>query len=623
MRFEEVLNEAVAMLQRQGRVAYRALKRQFDLDDGYLEDLKEAMLYAHPQVVDDAGRGCVWTGERPAPKPEAQRGAEAERRFNALLPGVMAYLQHEGRVTYRRLKYVLDVDHAFLEDVREELVLRRVAIDEEGKVLVWTGEAQSADHPAAATSGPPAPPEAILARSAESPALSSPAPATDTMDDVTPAVPHDALATTLEPARSAPEAERRQLTVMFCDLADSTKLSQQLDPEDLREVIRAYQQTSAAVIHHFDGTIAQHLGDGLLIYFGWPAAHEDDAPRALHAGLGLIDAIATSLNPRLEREHGVQLTVRIGIHTGPVVVGEMGEGGRHENLATGDTVNIAARLEGLAAPNTVVISQVTARLVRGTFALEDLGPQVLKGVAEPMPVFQVRAPLEAHEDETGATGIPFLVGREEELGLLVRRWEQAKARLGQVVLVSGTAGIGKSRLVATLRAQVRQEGLPRIAFRCSAYHQHSALYPVITHVERLLDFERDDTPATKLAKLERGLRPYRLPRDEVVPLVASLLSVPLDDRYPALTLSPQQQKQQTLDALVAWMLEEAEQQPALVAWEDLHWGDPSTLEMLGLILEQTPTVPMLHVLTFRPEFAPPWPTRALTPPRQNSRAVFA
>jgi len=198
--------------------------------------------------------------------------------------------------------------------------------------------------------------------------------------------------------------------------------------------------------------------------------------------------------------------------------------------------------------------------------------------------------------------------------LLRRRWAQAKERLGQVVLLSGTAGLGKSALTEVLRAQVRDEGLPRIAFRCSAYHQHSALYPVITHVERVLDVQREDTPATKLDKLERGLRPYRLPLDEVVPLFAALLSVPLDGRYAAPTLSPQQQKQQTLDALVAWMFEEAERQPVLVAWEDLHWADPSTLEMLGLVLEQTPTVPMLHVLTYRPEFAPPWPTRShLTP----------
>jgi class 3 adenylate cyclase len=426
-----------------------------------------------------------------------------------VLPGVMALLQRDRRVTYRALKQIFDLDEACLHEVREELTLRRVASDEEGKVLVWMGEAPPAVQHTAATARSPAASSAGSVTSLLPPETSPPTMA------IEPAVPSPEASSpppASEPAHRAPEAERRQLTVMFCDLADSTTLSQQLDPEDLREVIRAYQQTSAEVIHHFDGTIAQHLGDGLLIYFGWPAAHEDDAPRALHAGLGLVDAITTSLNPRLEREPGVQLTVRIGIHTGPVVVGEMGGDGRHENLATGETVNVAARLEGLAAPNTVVISQVTARLVQGMFALKSLGPQVLKGVAEPMPVFQVLGPLEAHEDESVAAGVPFLLGRDEELGLLVRCWEQAKERLGQVVLVSGTAGIGKSSLVEGLRAHVRSEGLPRITLRCSSYHQHSALYPVITHVERLLGFERDDTPATKLDKLEQGLRPYRLPR---------------------------------------------------------------------------------------------------------------
>jgi predicted ATPase len=352
----------------------------------------------------------------------------------------------------------------------------------------------------------------------------------------------------------------------------------------------------------------------LLVYFGWPVAHEDDALRGVHAGLGLVALLTTMLNPRLEREKGMQLTVRIGLHTGPVVVGEMGGGGRHEHLATGDTVHIAARLEGLAAPNTVVLSQVTARLVRQAVALDDLGPYALKGVTEPMHVFRVLRLLETQADQPAVAGVPFLVGRDEELGLLRRCWAQAKACLGQVVLLSGTAGLGKSALTEVLRAQVRAEGWPRMAVRCSAYHQNSALYPVITHVERVLDMQREDTPATKLAKLEQGLRPTRLPLDEVVPLFAALLAVPLDGRYAAPTLSPPQQKQQTLDALVAWMLAEAERQPVLVAWEDLHWADPSTLEMLGLVLEQTPTVPMLHVLTYRPEFAPPWPTRShLTP----------
>jgi predicted ATPase len=345
-------------------------------------------------------------------------------------------------------------------------------------------------------------------------------------------------------------------------------------------------------------------------------AHEDDARRAVHTGLGIVQAIAT-LNTRLAAQYGVPLAVRLGIHTGPVVVGEMGGGGRHERLALGETPNLAARLQALAPANAVVISAVTARLVRGTFALEDLGTHALPGVDEPMAVSRVRGLLAtpSHDEEFVTDGAPVLVGREEESGLLRRRWDQSKAGLGQVVLISGEAGIGKSALVETLRAQVRAEGLPRIAVRCSPYHTTSALYPVITHLERLLQLAPDDSPAIRLAKLEDGLRPSGLPLAEVVPLLAGLMAVPLPaERYAQLTLTPPQQKQQTLDALVAWLAAEAERQPVLVAWEDLHWTDPTTLEVLGLVIEQAPTVPMLHVLTYRPEFSPPWPPRShITP----------
>jgi predicted ATPase len=255
--------------------------------------------------------------------------------------------------------------------------------------------------------------------------------------------------------------------------------------------------------------------------------------------------------------------------------------------------------------------------VQGTFALEDLGTHTLHGVTEPIATSRVRGLVEtpSRDEEFVTATVPVLVGREEESGLLRRRWEQSKAGLGQVVCISGEAGIGKSALVDGLRAQVRAEGLPRIAFRCSPYHTTSALYPVITHIEHLLQFESGASPATKLAKLETGLRLYNLPLAEVVPLLAGLLSVPLPaERYPALTLTPQQQKQQTLDALVAWLEAEAERQPVLVAWEDLHWADPTTLEYLGLLVEQAPTVPLLHVLTYRPEFSPPWPQRShITP----------
>ena len=357
-------------------------------------------------------------------------------------------------------------------------------------------------------------------------------------------------------------------------------------------MVRAYQEAAVAAIQPFDGYVAQYLGDGLLVYFGYPQAHEDAAQRAVRAGLAIVDAMAP-LNARLGPQYGVRVAVRLGLHTGVAVVGTVGSGARQEQLAMGDTPNIAARLQGLAAPNTVVLSAVTARLLHGAFALEDVGVQQLKGVAEPMPVFRVLGPGEPASDEAepAPARLPFLVGREEELGLLLRRWEQSKAGLGQVVLLSGEAGIGKTALVEMLRAHVAREGYTRVRFRGSPYHTHSALYPVIEHVRRVLRWDRYDSPETTLDKLERALQGYHFPQAEIVPLLAALLSVPLpESRYPALTLTPQQQRQQTLDALVAWLVAEAERRPVLAVYEDVHWADPSTLELLGMLVEQAPTV---------------------------------
>lgn len=263
----------------------------------------------------------------------------------------------------------------------------------------------------------------------------------------------------------------------------------------------------------------------------------------------------------------MQLAVRVGIHTGPVVVGAMGGGdGRRENLATGETVNIAARLEGLASPNTVVISQATSRLVHDTFALEALGPTTLKGVAEPMSVYRVRGLAEADEAEPRPVSAPFVVGRGEEVGLLRRLWEQCKEGLGHAVLVSGTAGIGKSTVVEILRAHVKEEGLPRIVFRCSPYHRNIPLYPLVTHIETLLQVGRGEPPEVKLHKLEAALGQSGLPLEETVPLFAALLSLPLPEgRYPDLALTPEQLRQRTFDTIVAWLLAEAERHPVLTA----------------------------------------------------------
>ena len=464
MDFCAVLDQALALLRQRGRVSYRALRRQFDLDDASLADLKDALVFAEPRVVDEDGRGLVWTGAAPAVELDTRQQVEVERQLHTVLLAVTALLQREKRVTYRTLHYVFGVDEACLHAVRDELCFRQLAREEGGQGLVWTGE--DPPHAANATAPHPAP-DTAMALSPVPPRpplhppevprpLPGPTPALDgvsslPLDDVVPHTPDDGPAITPELARSAPDAERRQLTVLFCDLVGSTQLSGQLDPEDLRAVVRAYQEAAAEVIQPYAGHIAQYLGDGLLVYFGYPAAHEDDARRAVHTGLGIVQAIAT-LNTRLAAQYGVQLAVRVGIHTGPVVVGVMGGGGRHEHLALGETPNIAARLQDLAPANAVVISAVTARLVQGTFALEDLGTHVLHGVTEPMAVSRVRGLLEtpSRDEEFFAAGAPLLVGREEESGLLRRRWEQSKTGLGQVVLISGEAGIGKSALVERL-----------------------------------------------------------------------------------------------------------------------------------------------------------------------------
>jgi len=411
----------------------------------------------------------------------------------------------------------------------------------------------------------------------------------------------------------APEAERRQLTVLFCDLVDSTALASQLDPEDLRAVVRAYQEVCAKVVARFEGHIAQYLGDGLLVYFGYPLAHEDDAQRAVRAGLGIVEAMR-GLNTCLEQERGVHLDVRLGIHTGLVVVGEVGSGTRQEQLALGETPNLAARLQSIAAPNTLVISAATSQLLGGFFVCQSLGTPLLRGFTQPLVVYQVlyESTARSRLEVAGSTGLTPLVGREQEVALLLERWAQVKDGLGQVVLLSGEAGIGKSRLVQVLTEHVATEPQAWLTpCQCSPYHQHTALYPLIDLLERVaLRFEREESPQQKLRKLEGFLVQYGLSLAEAVPLFAALLSLPLPAEYAPLPLSPGQQKQQTLHALLTILLRIATQQPVLFVMEDLHWVDPSTLEWLSLLVEQGPTVRLLVLLTFRPDFRPPWTGRA-------------
>src|SRR5262249_48102073 len=356
----------------------------------------------------------------------------------------------------------------------------------------------------------------------------------------------------------------------------------------------------------------QLLGDGLLVYFGYPQAHEDDAQRAVRTGLGILDAMG-HLNKGLQQAKGLQLAIRVGLHTGLVVVGEMGGQGRQEQLALGEVPNVCSRIEGRAAPNTIAVSEATYRLVQGYFDCQDLGAQPLRGVTESMRLYHVLS-------ESGATsrlevaqprGLTPLVGRESEVTLLLERWEQVKAGHGHVVLLTGEGGIGKSRLVQTLKDHVANE--PHTSWECRSlpYYQHTALFPLTDLFQRLWQFQADDSPEEKVGKLAHALSQYRLPVEETVPLFAPVLSLSLPEhRYPPLHLPSQRQKQKTLETIIAILQEHAERHPVLFIVEDLHWIDPSTLELLDLLIDQVPSARIFTLLTCRTRFRPPWTLRA-------------
>src|SRR5215831_4237463 len=415
--------------------------------------------------------------------------------------------------------------------------------------------------------------------------------------------PASDLKTTPSAPSAAPEdrAERRQVTVMFSDLVSSTALSARMDPEDLREVISAYQKCVAETVARFGGFVAKYMGDGVLVYFGYPQAYEDDAERAVWTGLELVAAVSGL------KTHAA-LQTRVGIATGLVVVGDLvGSGASQEQAIVGETPNLAARLQGVGKPNSVVIAESTRKLLGNLFELEDLGAQDLKGIAGAVRAWKaLRArSVESRFEALHGSGFTALVGREEESELLLRRWSRAKISDGQVVLISGEAGIGKSRMIADLLEGLAGESHTRLRYFCSPQHTDSAFYPIIGQMERAAGLAHDDTAQTKLTKLDALLAQTSTSVEEAA-LFAEMLSLPNDGRYPALELAPPERRQRTLEVLTLQVATLTRSNPLLMIFEDAHWTDPTSLEVFGRVVDRIRTLPVLLIVTFRSEFDPPW-----------------
>lgn len=507
--------------------------------------------------------------------------------FDETLIQTLDMLRRQGKVSYRALKRQFDIDDAYLDDLKFEIVeVHRAAVDQDRIMLVWTGSAAD-----------PLPPLPAAVRA-------------------DPAVP-------APPPRPAAEAERRHLTVMFCDLVGSTALSERLDPEDVREILNIYHDVTQKAIAGYEGFMAKYMGDGLLIYFGYPQAHEDDAMRAVRSGLRIIEAVR-GISAQFEERWGVRIGVRLGVHTGMVVAGEMGAGEVRETLAiVGETPNIAARLQEVAESNSLVISAATYRLLAGNFECSSLGACALKGLSEPLLVYQVLQENSARTrlDADAEGNLIPLVGREPEMALLEHSWRLACSGHSQTVLLCGEPGIGKSRLVWEMKRKASEEpGAWLTECHASQYHRNSAFSPIIDLLERtVLQFERHATSAEKLAKVEGFLLEYGLDLAANVPLFAALLSIPFEESYAPLGLSPDRQRQKTLDTLAAIILARSARQPVLVVVEDLHWVDASTLDLIDILLRQEPKYRFLLLLTCRPEFTPPWgdPPHCTTLPLKN------
>jgi class 3 adenylate cyclase/predicted ATPase len=403
-------------------------------------------------------------------------------------------------------------------------------------------------------------------------------------------------------------AERRQLTVMFCDLVGSTSLSEQFDPEDVRDIIAAYRETCVAVLGRYDGFAARYFGDGILAYFGYPNAHEDDAERAVRAGLEIVRAISAQ-SEEADRVFTGTLAVRIGIATGPVVVGDLiGKGTEERDSVVGETPNLAARLQGLAPPNGVIIAPSTKSLVDAKFYYENSGAHLLKGMSERIQAWKVVGPSRVESRFAAAVGAKLtpLVNREEEIALLLTRWQEAKERDGQIVILSGETGIGKSRIIQELRERIAGDSHGEISLQCSPYYTSTALYPFAEQLKLAVGLDREDSSGSSLARLEAVVGAGRAEAERIIPLLAALLSIDIHGRYPSPKLSPQQQRDATVAALVDNFIALAHDKPVLIVFEDAHWIDPTSQELLDLLVGRVRNTSILVVITCRPEFHPGW-----------------